>query len=281
MSTWGTTTPSQTVGRIEQALANPHGAVWLPAGATIDWAAVTAQSGDTTLADSTPVYDGEKAILRGTLMIRTATQEVNTWTLSGTSPTGNFIATLSKVNEFGQTVTGAYTLASATVFGSQTVTSVQAALDAFYGVGKATAVGTSTTVITITYSANLGNVNATTFNVTGMGGTNPAVTLAVTTSGVSQGSSGGAGGHWKPWASGALVAGGTAILNTTIKQANLNGGLNTQADGLVVGLLIGGTVWVERLTAAGSVPTAAAPPNATLGNILTVLPQLTYVYGDR
>ena len=273
MGTWGTTALDQTVGRIEQVLANPYGARFLPIGATIAWDNVTAQSGDTVLADSTPVYDGEKAILRGTVMCRVTKSEVQTILRSSSGDAwtgGTFTIGMTKTDEYGNTVTGstdalAYNASAAVV---------QAALEDFYGPGRVT-VAFSTNTWTLTFWSGLGNVTQVTADITNItsGGTK-AVTIATTTAGDADGNS------WPPYNGSAtdgtqtLTRGDVAILNTTLKQANLTGGFQTYCDSKAAGLLIEGTVWKERLQVDGS-------GQPSLSALAAVMPGLRWAYGDR
>ena len=252
----GKTTLPQRTGRPERVTADGY-PEWLPIGVTVAWDKVTASSGTTELADGTKVYDGEKAIERGTVLVPITTQEVQTVDLSGgDDPTGG----TWDLTILGETISDiAYDASAATL-----QTSIRA-LDVAHA--DQVTVSKAGFVYTITFPAVLGNVDAVTADGTSLTSAGSiTITIATTTAGDAN------GGEWAPYDGSAsdgrqtLTRGSVGILDMSIKDSESTVlGVDTQAE--LTGLITGGLVWRERLNVGeGDEP--------ALADVLTAMPRL-------
>lgn len=253
----GRTVLPQRTGRPERVTADGY-PEWLPVGVTVAWALVDAATTETDLADGTPVYPGEKAIERGTILVPVTGQEVQTVTINGAPTGGSF--TLSGVDANGDAFT------TDAIAYNASADDLAAALAPFFPNAGDFTVTKAGDVFTVSFSAFLGNLAQLTSTASLTGGTTPSVTHATTTSGVAN------GGHWAPYDSSAsdgrqtLTRGSVGILDYSIKDSESTVmGVDTQTE--LIGLISGGLVWRERLHTGGTNEPA-------LADLLAAMPRL-------
>lgn len=263
--TYGRQVLSQT-GRDVMVLADLQDAQFKVGGITLDWSLFTAQSGDTTLPDQTPVKDGEKFARFGQILCKVTQTEIQTVDLSGDDdPTGGtFPLTI-----LGHTIEDIPWNVSAAAL--QTLIR---ALDNPYA--SRVTVSKSGFVYTITFPTDAGNVAAITSSaagLTGVGGDTFAVTILTSTGGLA------AGGYYGPYDPAAtdgrqtLSRGNCFILNRTVKQNGFGAVINTQ-DSDHPQVFDGGTVWKDRVLATTGTHSLAAGPTFT--EFETAFPRIAY-----
>jgi hypothetical protein len=235
---------------------------WTTGGITIDWATITAEASDRTLADGTIIKAGAKGLEFGTVLCEIATAEVQTATITGSPTGGTFTLTGN-----GNTTAGiAYNAAAA---------AVQTAVRGLGGAyAQAVVTGSAGGPYTITFPFASGDVAALTASGAGLtGGSSPAVGIATSTAGA-------ASGYYGPFSSAAtdgrqsLVRGRCCVLNESLTQ---NGplGLATQATDHP-GTIQGGRVWRARLKVAVVNPTSIGGNAPSVSEFETAFPRISY-----
>jgi hypothetical protein len=250
MSSFGPRTLSST-GRAFDILADVP--IWKTAGITFDWSTVTAVAVDTPLPDGITVKAGDKYVQYGTPVDRiTVAAEVNTIDLSpGTDPTGGTF----QITYNGFTTTPLAFNATGAV--------VQAALEALDNVqpGDVVVTGPAAFVYTLTWSGNLGNVNAVTV-VNALTGADTPPAVGTTTQGNAS------GGMYGPVNTAAtdgrqtMARGETFLTPWTVLMSE------SASDHFPV--IEGGRVFAARLQVGGT-------NQATLANLLTAMPLLQII----
>lgn len=254
----GRVTLRQQTGRPVRLSADGY-PEWMPIGVTVDWSKVTAVSSDTTLDDGTVVYDGEKYLEVGTVLVKITKAEIQTVDLSGDDdPTGG----TWDMTILGESIAGiAWNVSAADL-----QTAIRA-IDADRA--DEVTVSKSGFVYTITFPEQSGNVDAITADasdLTGAGGDTFAITIATGTGGDA------GGGKYAPYDSGAsngqqtLTRGEVGLVDYTIKDSEVTV-MGANVNNETIGLITGGLVWKERLkVGSGTQPSRSA--------LLAALPRL-------
>jgi hypothetical protein len=233
---------------------------WKTGGITIDWATVTAEASDRTLADGTVIKAGQKGLEFGTILCELAVAEVQTLTIDATG--GTFTLTGN-----GNTTAAIAEAAAASV--------VQAAIRGLGGnYSQAVVTGSAGGPYTITFPFASGDVAALTTDATSLTGGAGTAVITTGTAGVSSGTYG-------PYSSTAsdgrqlLARGYCYILNETVTQ---NGplGLATQATNHP-GVFDGGRIWRARLKIGGDNPTSIGGLQPTASAFETAFPRIQFV----
>lgn len=236
---------------------------WKAGGVTIDWATVTAEVSDRTLADGTIIKAGAKGIDLGTVLCAKETQEVQTITVGG-SPTGGTY-----------TVTGNGNTSAAIAFDAA-ASAVQTAVRALGGsYAQVLVTGSAGGPYTLTFPVGSGNVVQLALGTNSLtGGTAPAPAFATSTAGDATGTYG-------PYSSTAtdgrqnLGRGFCFILNESITELG-SLGLSTIASDHP-GVIYGGRVWRARLKIGSNNPTSIGGLQPTISAFETAFPRIVYV----
>jgi hypothetical protein len=261
MSTWGRRVLA-TSGRAVRAAATMH-AHWKTGGITLAWPIIAAALADATLADSTPVKLGQKALRYGQILCRITQHEVETLTINGVPTGGTF--SINYIDE------EAVTHETAAIAYNAAAIDVEAALEA---VGAAVTVSKASNVYTVTFddARNVGSLALADNNLTG--GTSPTVAVATSTQGTSDL---GKYGPYDPAATDGrqtLTRGECFILNETVLETGLAGTIDPGVTDHPA-VFDGGPTWKARVLMTTGAHSLAAGP--TVAEFETAFPRVEYV----
>lgn len=261
MSTFGRQVLA-TTGRVVMAAASML-AHWKRGGVTIAWGTVTAAGSDTTLADDTPVKSGQKYLRFGQILCRITQHEIEVLTVTGTPTGGTFSVTYTDPDgNTHETGAIAYDAAAA---------DVQAALRAAGADVTVTGSAGGPWTVTFADARNVAALTLTDNNLTG--GTSPSVGVSTSTQGTSDL---GKYGPYDPAATDGrqtLTRGECFILNETVLETGLAGGLVPGTTDHPA-VFDGGPAWKTRLLVTTGVHSLAAGP--TVAEFETAFPRVEY-----